>query len=288
MDETEASPEAYLKDYHRRRAGATAIMFGQIPMEADGRRFASTYHYLVDRVPTARGRLRVLDLACGDGFLLALLAQRRQRGLELYGVDFSESELAAAQRRRSGAVQLVRANARCLPLQTGSIDVVVSHMAMMLMNDIPAVIGEVARVLRPHGQLSVIIGRSRQANDSDVCLPFISAAVEKAGLRQIIPWGDARMGSVEGIEELLRSEFEETTTSDLNCVFRLDLQAYWERLQATYAVDILPECLQIALQSEILSAVRPLVETDGKISTGFAVRHFSAFRRSEPSKNSGG
>jgi hypothetical protein len=97
--EPSESPDAYLKDYHRLRPGTTTRIFEQLSLDVDGVRFESSYHYLADKVPKSDTPLHVLNLACGDGFLLFLLALRKQRSLELCGVD-SGAELSAPRPRR--------------------------------------------------------------------------------------------------------------------------------------------------------------------------------------------
>lgn len=57
---------------------------------------------------------RVLDLACGDGYLLAML-ERRGRA-DLVGVDRSVHGLAAARERLGPGVELVGDDARALSL----------------------------------------------------------------------------------------------------------------------------------------------------------------------------
>lgn len=81
--------ESYLIDFHGRRPGATSHCFGAARTEREGQEFSSPYAYLADLVPTRGGPLTVLDLACGDGYLLAEFAARRQPGVSLLGVDMS-------------------------------------------------------------------------------------------------------------------------------------------------------------------------------------------------------
>jgi SAM-dependent methyltransferase len=67
------------------------------------------------------------------------------------GIDLSAAELAVARRR--GAERLVRASAAALPLASGSVDVVVCSMALQVLTPLPAVLAEIARVLKPGGRL---------------------------------------------------------------------------------------------------------------------------------------
>ena len=95
---------------------------------------------------------RALDVACGTGDLAALAAATGARAV---GVDFAPAMLAAARRRRPGAM-LVRADAGALPFRTGSADVVLCGFALRNFVAIEPVLAEAARVLRPGGRLVLL------------------------------------------------------------------------------------------------------------------------------------
>ncbi|MDO8376381.1 MAG: SAM-dependent methyltransferase, partial [Aquabacterium sp.] len=70
--------EQFLADFHDRLPGGSSRAFGSLSVDDEaGRQHASPYHALVDRLCAATGLPAgpVLDLACGDGHLLALLAE---------------------------------------------------------------------------------------------------------------------------------------------------------------------------------------------------------------------
>ncbi|MDO9218289.1 MAG: methyltransferase domain-containing protein, partial [Lacisediminimonas sp.] len=77
-----------------------------------GQRYASSYEILASVVPSTSQSIEVLDLACGDGFLLALLASRAQPHLSLSGVDLSAGELAVAAQRLGHSIPLIQARAQ--------------------------------------------------------------------------------------------------------------------------------------------------------------------------------
>ncbi len=95
----------------------------------------------------------VLDLACGTGDF-ALIA--RQRGAHVVGLDFAGAMLAAARARCPEAIGLVRGDALRLPLANGSVSVAVSGFALRNFVEIPPVLAELARVLRPGGRLGLL------------------------------------------------------------------------------------------------------------------------------------
>jgi len=94
----------------------------------------------------------VVDLACGTGDLSELAVQA---GARVVGVDFAANMLAGALRRRIAAA-FVQADVSCLPLPTGWATVAVSGFALRNFVSIPAVLAEVARVLKPGGRLALL------------------------------------------------------------------------------------------------------------------------------------
>lgn len=91
--------ELYLQDFHQRQVGVTPAAFAHLPAMslASSASYASSYAMLAGLVPDMDTPQTVLDLGCGDGHLLALLAARQQPQLQLIGVDMSAAELAAAR-----------------------------------------------------------------------------------------------------------------------------------------------------------------------------------------------
>src|SRR4051812_23916071 len=111
--------ERFLIAFHAEHPGATSIALGRLPVQCAGESFDSSYALLAARVPAAAQRL--LDIACGDGFLLSILAGSRPR-LQLTGFDMSEHELAAAASRLQDRARLVQANAKHVPFADGEFD----------------------------------------------------------------------------------------------------------------------------------------------------------------------
>lgn len=94
----------------------------------------------------------VLDLGCGDGFIASVAFERRLAA----GVDIEPHVLEVAA--KSGAYESVqKADARHLPFEDASFNTVFSNGAMEHMNDLPQVLGEIARVLKPGGVLVTLV-----------------------------------------------------------------------------------------------------------------------------------
>ena len=150
-----SSNETFLRSFHALHPGCTSQTMASATT-ADG---FSSYEILASNIPlfSSSKEMRVLDLACGDGYLLNLLADRHQAGLELHGLDMSVAELSAAERRLKGRARLHLGRAQKLPFESASFDAVTCHMALMLMDDLDEVIAEVRRILKPGGKFSAII-----------------------------------------------------------------------------------------------------------------------------------
>jgi SAM-dependent methyltransferase len=93
---------------------------------------------------------RCLDLGCGTGFHLQVLLEL---GWTVTGVDISEDQLRIAQDRAGERVELILADAADLPFDDASFALVLSAFTHTDVPDFGAVIGEVARVLRPDGHV---------------------------------------------------------------------------------------------------------------------------------------
>jgi len=97
--------------------------------------------------------LRVLDLACGNGYLSRWFTRG---GAKVVAVDASAPIVERARIRESqeplGIEYRVADAARLEFLQDGSFDLVVCNMALMDMEDVGSAIREVGRVLRPGGR----------------------------------------------------------------------------------------------------------------------------------------
>ncbi len=113
------------------------------------------------------GVARVADLACGTGLLSGLLMSRKP-DLHIAGIDLDPVQIGIARRTFPGpvvddlaALRATEGGAACftpgsamdLPFADGEIDLVVIGNAIHLMPDRDLFLRNVARVLRPGGQL---------------------------------------------------------------------------------------------------------------------------------------
>jgi demethylmenaquinone methyltransferase/2-methoxy-6-polyprenyl-1,4-benzoquinol methylase len=126
---------------------ATALSFGQDPRWR---------HAMVAAVaPSARDR--VLDVATGTGMVAAELVARG--GCTVVGLDQSSEMLAAARERLAARpalgerVELIEGQAEELPFADGSFDALTFTYLLRYVDDPPATMRELARVVKPGGRV---------------------------------------------------------------------------------------------------------------------------------------
>lgn len=119
------------------------------PREAQNPLMRAEEAALLELLPAedVRGR-RALDLACGAGRYLRMLAEAG--AASALGLDFSAAMVARA---RGAGLAAGQADMLALPLATASLDVVVCGLAVGHLPDLRPILLEAARVLGPGGVL---------------------------------------------------------------------------------------------------------------------------------------
>ena len=131
------------------------------------------------RIATMTAGATVVDIGCGAGMDLLLAAQAVGSDGRAIGVDMTE---AMAERARNGArsrglahVEVRLGDAMSLPVESESVDVVISNGVLNLFPDKFGCLREMARVLRPEGRLQI----------GDI---IVQKAVGEKGKRDINLW----------------------------------------------------------------------------------------------------
>jgi arsenite methyltransferase len=113
--------------------------------------------------PTAVAELRegetVLDLGSGGGIDVILSAKRVGPTGKAFGLDMTDEMLALAQANAAkagiGNAIFLKGMMEDVPLPAASVDVVISNCVINLSTDKPAVLRELARVLKPGGRIGI-------------------------------------------------------------------------------------------------------------------------------------
>jgi arsenite methyltransferase len=116
----------------------------------------------------------VVDLGSGSGMDAFYAAGLVGSTGHVYGVDFTQEQLAKARRMADDAglahVEFREGRIEALPLADASVDCVISNGVINLCPDKKAVFAEAARVLRPGGRLAIAdITTEQQLTDAIVC-----------------------------------------------------------------------------------------------------------------------
>lgn len=95
---------------------------------------------------------KILDVGCGDGYDLAQLAKQ---GAQCYGIDAAQSLVSLAQKNAPEA-HVMYGIMESLPYANNSFDVVLSKYALQTTEQLPQVLEEMGRVLKPNGVMAYL------------------------------------------------------------------------------------------------------------------------------------
>lgn len=154
--------------------------------------------WVLGRWPEAPAPARVLDLGCGAGGFLAMLAARDPE-LELVGLDVTPALLALA-RRAVPAARLVEGDVEQPPLREGAFDVICSLNVLHHLHDPVAHVRMLARLGRPGGTAFLATfagGRTFGMRAADAWLRLRNPAWRGMSSRQEL---DRALRAVPGLE----------------------------------------------------------------------------------------
>ena len=201
----------HLKTIHQENTGFTEACASSCRDEA-GR---NSYEWLSEVVPD-NASLSVLDLACGSGPLLKILFDRN-KNLNLKGIDMCPEELALAKTRLiNTGVNLIESKAQNLTaINDNSIDIVLCHWALTLMDPIAPVLDEVRRVLTSEGRFAALVDGPMNAASGytevhDLIYSYVQEEIPSYGK---IDLGDSRIRGSESLSNLVRKSFPEANVT---------------------------------------------------------------------------
>ena len=194
----------HLRNVHKEFTGFTENCASAC-RDKDGR---NSYEWLSDIVPNKAGA-RILDLACGSGLLLKIL-YNRQINLNLKGVDMSSEELSLARTRLPDNVDLLELKAQDLNLiNDESMDYVLCHWALTLMDPVSPVLNEVRRILTPKGVFAALVDGPIEAASAygdvhDLIYGYVQKELPNYGN---IDLGDPRIRGTDSLAKLVSEIF---------------------------------------------------------------------------------
>jgi len=256
-DPDNGSLREHLREVHRRDPGFTE----RCATKCRDDRGRTTYEWLCEsaQMPPAR---HILDLACGSGFLLATCLNDCPDAEHMIGVDMSPEELALAKGRLDNPkITLKQGHAQDLSfIESNSIDAVLCHWALTLMEPLDPVLEEIGRVTKQGGIFSAIVdGEHASAPQYDVIdnliFEHVSRVIPGYGDRDL---GDPRVRSPEALADLCRNSFNGAHVTVENAVFSLrgapEIVA-GEALGFYYAAFVLPLSERRLLLREITATL---------------------------------
>ena len=201
----------HLRTVHQEHTGFTEACASSCRDEA-GR---NSYEWLAELVPDNES-LCVLDLACGSGPLLKILFDRN-RNLNLKGIDMCPEELALAKTRLiNTGVNLIESKAQNLKgINDNSIDLVLCHWALTLMDPITPVLDEIRRVLTSEGRFAALVDGPMNAAPGykevhDLIYSYVQEVIPSYGE---IDLGDPRIRGSESLSNLVNKSFPEANVT---------------------------------------------------------------------------
>ena len=169
---------------------------------------------------------KVLDVACGTGDMVLLLAER---GAAVTGVDISEEMLAIASLKVKGE-RLMVADAEHLPFEDNSFDAVTCAFGVRNFVHLEKGLNEMLRVLKPGGMMVIL---ELATPDSPLIRPFYNLYT-----KYIIPWLGSRIAGNREAYTYLPESIERFPTGDafLRILNNLEYESFLDHRKLTFGV----------------------------------------------------
>jgi SAM-dependent methyltransferase len=172
---------------------------------------------LLDAARVRRGT-KLLDVACGPGYVAA---RASQRGAIVLGVDFSSAMLEEAKRLNPG-IDFREGDAEELPLGGGLFDAAAMNFGILHLGQPEKALAEACRVLRPEGRLAFSVWCNPQET---IGFGIVLRAVEAHGEPRVaLPEGPPFFrysDPEECTRALIAAGFESVAVSKISQTWRL-------------------------------------------------------------------
>jgi ubiquinone/menaquinone biosynthesis C-methylase UbiE len=208
---------------------------------------------------------RVLDVACGTGVIARLAAEQVGPSGSVTAIDVAPDMISVAESTSAAAgthIEWHVSDAATLPLRDNAYDVVLCQMGLMFMEDKPAALAEMRRVVVPGGRVVV--------NTPGAIQPAF-VAMEQAIVEHINPdlGGFVRavfsMHDPDALAALLRDAgFHDVSTTVTTAALELPSPAefLWQYINLTPMgpfVDAASEEARLAMERQVVDRWQPFV-----------------------------
>jgi len=257
--------ENFLKEFHGQNPSCTSLSF-DFGRTDDGK---SSYQLLVDdalKLLPAKGT--ILDVACGDGYLLSQINEQCQTKVHLYGIDMSPAELEVAKKSLPEDTRLFEGRAQSIDMVSASADVVVSHMALMLMTSIDDVFREVSRILRKGGLFSFVVpGEFIESKANSLFNQILDVRLEKEKKKYFTQMGDPRFFDRTTMSDLLsEAGFGAPTFEHIALQFTASPEKLAKHFSLMYEAGLLSPRGRDTLESDFTTALNEIA-AEGTVTT---------------------
>ncbi len=241
--------ERLLQNIHNENPGMSTHFFKDALVDAG----KSSYDLLIDEI-LPNTMTTILDLGCGDGYLLEKVSEVFD--VSLIGIDMSSSEIKiACERHIKKHIPFLCGRAQDIPLEDSSVDYVMSHMSIMLMTSLPKVFAEVHRILKNKGKLSFVIpGKVEKGSTYAHFVELLRKHLNDEGVKLKKRFGDLNVRTVEEMEFLLSHSGDFFDISIESYILHLNAfpEILCEKLFYSYDALLLSPYSKKTLRSELI------------------------------------
>ena len=155
-------PELYLRLREKEGRLYSDDIVANLPLIPAGHRFAAEWHAreksasrLTRHLSAQPGRLSILELGCGNGWLSNLISKV---GHSVLGMDQNRYELKQAARlfRGSSGLSFFEADIFSAPFHSACFDVIILASALQYFEDASDLISVLSNYLRPAGEIHIL------------------------------------------------------------------------------------------------------------------------------------
>ncbi len=258
--------ESFVHNFHNANSGKQFSFFSS--GIAGGAR--DSYSILVSEARQDLGeRAVVLDLGCGDGRLLELLSKDVSDSICLRGVDMSKAEIELAKARQdSERIHFSLGRAQRIAEINSSVDVVLSHMSLFLMEDVPTVIAEVFRILKPGGKFAAILPSSVEPSVAGRAFrTLLSTAIAEEQCGSLRSACDPNIFNNAGLKKLfgLEPSCAKFEMAELTVPFLRTPDELAEELMLIYDVGLLSAGRRARFSRDLLEELKKLTNEQGRV-----------------------